>query len=115
MITKIALVATILFQCIAVFVAIRLTKVTKYNLSWILVSVGFLIMALSKVVELIPVLYERIPVDMNIIFTWMGFVTSLCFMVGLLLIRKIFNFIKKMEQARREAEKRSRGGHHRSN
>jgi signal transduction histidine kinase len=106
MVTKIALILSILLQFIAAFTAIRLTKVTKYNLSWMLISAGFLIMAMNRLFELIPVLYERIPIDMNIIFTWMGFLISLCFMVGLLLIRKIFNFIKKSETLRREAEER---------
>lgn len=106
MINDIALVVSILLQFIAAFVAIRLTKVTKYNLSWILISLGFLIMAVNRLFELIPKLYEKVPYNISVIFTWMGLFTSVCFMVGLLLIRKIFNFIKKVEQTRREAEKR---------
>jgi signal transduction histidine kinase len=106
MVTKIALIISILLQFIAAITAIRLTKVTKYNLSWILISSGFLIMAINRLFELIPKFYERIPIDMNIIFIWMGFVTSLFFVVGLFLIRKIFSFIRKAELARREYEKR---------
>ncbi|MDP4209923.1 MAG: histidine kinase [Bacteroidota bacterium] len=106
MVTKIALILSILLQFIAAIAAIRLTKVTKYNVSWILISAGFLIMAMNRLFELIPVLYERFPIDVNDIFIWMGFLTSLCFMVSLLIIRKIFTFINKMEQSRREAEKR---------
>src|SRR5208337_4182374 len=77
-----------------------------YNVSWILISIGFLIMAMNQLFELIPRLYERIPIDMNVIFIWMGLFTSLFFVVGVFLIRKIFNFIKRMEESRREAEKR---------
>jgi signal transduction histidine kinase len=106
MINDIALVLSILLQFFAAFVAIRLTKVTKYNLSWILISLGFLIMAMNRLFELIPKLYERVPYDINIIFTWMGLFTSICFTIGVLLIRKIFNFIKRLEESRREAEKR---------
>lgn len=106
MITKIALVLSILLQFFAAFAAIRLTKVTKYNLSWILISLGFLVMAINRLFELIPVLYEKIPIDMNVIFTWMGLITSFFVATGVLMIRKIFNFIKRAEQARREAEKR---------
>lgn len=106
MITQIALIVSILLQFIAAFAAIRLTKITKYNLSWVLISVGFLIMAMNRLFELIPRLYERIPVDMNVIFIWMGLSTSLFFTVGVFLIRKIFNFIKRVEQSRREAENR---------
>lgn len=106
MITQIALILSILLQFIAAVSAIRLTKVTKYNLSWVLISVGFLIMAMNRLFELIPRLYERIPIDMNVIFIWMGLFTSLFFTVGVFLIRKIFNFIKRVEQSRREAENR---------
>src|SRR5512138_681173 len=106
MITKIALVLSILLQFFAAFAAIRLTKVTKYNLSWILISLGFLVMAINRLFELIPVLYEKIPIDMNVVFTWMGLITSFLVATGVLMIRKIFNFIKRAEQARREAEKR---------
>jgi len=106
MITKIALVLSILLQFFAAFAAIRLTKVTKYNISWILISLGLLVMAINRLFELIPVLYEKIPIDMNVVFTWMGLITSFLIVTGVLMIRKIFNFIKRAEQARRESEKR---------
>jgi len=61
---------------------------------------------MNRLFELIPKLYERVPYDINIIFTWMGFFTSVCFTIGVLLIRKIFNFIKRLEESRREAEKK---------
>lgn len=106
MIAQIALILSILLQFIAAVTAIRLTKLTKYNLSWILISIGFLIMAINRLFELIPRLYERIPIDMNVIFIWMGLFTSFFFVVGVLLIRRIFNFLKRMEESRREAENR---------
>lgn len=106
MITKIALVLSILLQFFAAFAALRLTKITKYNLSWILISLGFLVMAINRLFELIPVLYEKIPIDMNEVFTWLGLITSFFIATGVLMIRKIFIFIKRAEQARREAEKR---------
>jgi signal transduction histidine kinase len=106
MVTKIALVLSILLQFLAAIAALRLTKVTKYNLSWILISLGFLVMAINRLFELIPVLYEKIPIDMNVVFTWMGLITSFFVATGVLMIRKIFKFINRMELARREAEKR---------
>jgi signal transduction histidine kinase len=106
MIPKIALVVTILLQFIATFAAIRLTRVTKYSISWILISSGFFVMAMHRSIELLPVLYEKIPIDMHVIYTWMTLITSIFFAIGVLLIRKIFNFIEKAEQSRREDEKR---------
>jgi signal transduction histidine kinase len=106
MITKITLVISIILQVVAAVAAIRLTRTTKYNLAWILITAGFLLMAVLRIFELIPVLDEKIPIDMSIVYTWLGLFTSLLFSVGVLLIRRIFNFIKKVEQSRREAEKR---------
>jgi signal transduction histidine kinase len=106
MITKIALIVSILLQFVAAFIAIRLTKVTKYNLSWILISTGFILMVLSRMIDIIPFFYEKMPFNTVAVITWIGFITSLFFVVGVILIRKIFNFLKKVEQSRREAEKR---------
>lgn len=106
MITKITLVLSILLQVIAAVAAIRLTRTTKYNLSWILITLGLLLMVVNRLFELIPVLDEKIPIDINLVYTWLGLFTSLLFSIGVILIRRIFNFIKKVEQTRREAEKR---------
>jgi signal transduction histidine kinase len=106
MITKIALIISLLLQFIAAIFAIRLTKVTKYNVSWILISFGFILIVVSRLIDVIPFFYEKIPFDTVSIITWMGFVTSLFFIVGVILIRKIFTFLEKVEQNRRETEKR---------
>jgi len=53
-----------------------------------------------------PFFYEKLPFDTVAIITWMGFITSLFFIVGVILIRRIFVFLKKVEETRREAEKR---------
>ena len=106
MITKIALIVSLLLQFVAAIFAIRLTKVTKYNLSWILISFGFILIVVSRMIDVIPFFYEKIPFNTVSIITWMGFVTSLFFIVGVILIKKIFNFLEKVEQSRREAEKR---------
>ena len=106
MITKIALILSLLIQFVAAILAIRLTKVTKYNLSWILISAGFFLMVVSRMIDVMPFFYEKIPFDTVAIITWMGFITSLFFIVGVILIRRIFMFLKKIEQARRESEKK---------
>jgi signal transduction histidine kinase len=106
MITKIALILSLLLQFVAAIIAIRLTKVTKYNLSWILISSGFFLMVVSRMIDVMPFFYEKIPFDTVTIITWMGFITSLFFIVGVILIRRIFVFLKKIEQTRREAEKK---------
>jgi signal transduction histidine kinase len=63
-------------------------------------------MAISRMIDVMPFFYEKIPFDTVSIITWMGFITSLFFIVGVILIRRIFIFLKKIEQTRREAEKK---------
>lgn len=106
MITKIALILSLVLQFVAAILAIRLTKLTKFNLSWVLISIGFIFMAISRMIDVMPFFYEKIPFDTVTIINWMGFVTSLFFIVGVILIRRIFVFLKKVEQSRREAEKK---------
>ncbi len=106
MITQIALFTSIVMQFVAALLAIRLTRVTKYNLSWILISAGFVLMALRRLIEIVPFFYEVPDEEMDRIFIWIGFITSLFITVGVFLIRKIFQFLKKAEDNRREAEKR---------
>ena len=106
MITKIALIMSIVLQFIAAFTAIRLTKVTKYNVSWVLISIGFVLVALQWLVELVPFFYERITMDIAVLEKWIGFVISLFFTVGVFLISRIFKFLKKLDDSRRESEKR---------
>ncbi|MDP4273600.1 MAG: histidine kinase [Bacteroidota bacterium] len=106
MVTKIALILSIALQFVAAFLAIRLTKVTKYNLSWILISAGFILMTISRFIDFIPILDEKIPINWKGVNIWVGFITSVFITVGVFLIRKIFKFLDKVEQSRREAEKR---------
>ena len=106
MVTKIALIVSILLQFIAAFTAIRLTKVTKYNVSWVLISLGFVLMAIQRLVELVPFFYERITVDISNLLVWLGFTVSLFIVVGVFLISRIFKFLKKVDESRRESEKR---------
>ena len=51
MILQIALIISILLQFIAAIVAITLIRKTKYNISWILVSIALLTMAVRRVIE----------------------------------------------------------------
>lgn len=49
------------FAVFAAAVAVKLTKVTKYNLSWILISFGFVIMAVQRLLEFLPFVTEFKP------------------------------------------------------
>lgn len=81
-------------------------KQTKFNLSWILFTIALTIMTLSRVTEY-PIVAENetdlIPPD---VFVWVGIATSLCFAVGVLLVKRIFTYITLAENERKISAQR---------
>ena len=103
MLLQFALILAMILQLFAAIISIRLTRVTKYNLSWMLISTGFVILAIRRFIEYIPLVSDA-SVNRQV-FIWLGVVASIFFAVGLLLIQKIFRYMKKMEDEKRELEK----------
>lgn len=101
----ITLAFTIILQFFAAAVAVKLTKVTKFNLSWILISFGFIFMAVQRLAEFLPFVTNFKPQDFRLFYIWLGAITSLFFAVGVFLIQKIFGYMKRVEQKTREQEK----------
>lgn len=105
MILKILFVIAIILQFFAVGVAIKLTRVTKYNFSWMLLTIGFILMAIMRLVEFLPYVSPIKPQDYREIFVWMGVITSLAFAIGVFMIQRIFKYMKRVEDSRRLTEK----------
>ncbi len=106
MVLKILLIISIILQLIAASIAVRLMSRTKYNSSWILITVALILMTVTRFAEYVQVAWERslnVPQDF---FVWMGVITSLCFAVGVFLVRKIFDWIDHLNRQRRLTEKR---------
>ena len=61
-------------QVAAAVIAISLFKRTKFNVSWILISSGFLLMTLSRVFELWPTIEPERAEQMVVIQRWLDFV-----------------------------------------
>ena len=93
-------------QVVAAIIAISLFKRTKFNVSWILISSGFLLMTLSRVFELWPTIEPESEEQMVVIQRWLDFVISLVLLIGVFYIRKIFLFMHRLDKLRRETEKR---------
>ena len=102
---QITLAVTIIVQFFAAAVALKLTKVTKYNISWILISLGFLFMAVQRLAEFLPFVTDFRSEDFELFYMWLGAITSLFFAIGVLLIQKIFDYIRKGERETRRHEK----------
>jgi len=105
MILKTLFVIAIILQFFAVGVAVKLTRVTKYNSSWMLLTLGFILMAVMRLVEFLPYVSNIKPQDYREIFVWGGVITSLAFAIGVFMIQKIFKYMKKAEDSRRLTEK----------
>lgn len=105
MILKILFVIAIILQFFAVAVALKLTRVTKYNFSWMLLTIGFILMAVMRLVEFLPYVSDIKPQDYREIFVWGGVITSLAFAIGVFMIQKIFKYMKRVEDSRRLTEK----------
>ena len=105
MLLQFALVLAMVLQVFAAGVSIKLTRVTKYNVSWMLISAGFIIMAIRCLVELLTTISDFAPQTFREVFVWLGVAVSFFFATGVFLIQKIFKYMKKVEQEKRDMEK----------
>lgn len=103
---KILLALSIVLQLVAAGIALRLFSVTKYALSWILITIGFLLMVILRFIEFLPFISDFKPDYFRELYIWMGVITSLFFATGVYLIQQIFNYMKKVEVERRKTERR---------
>jgi len=105
MLLQFALVLAMLLQVFAAGISIKLTRVTKYNVSWMLISAGFIIMAIRCLVDLLPTISNFTSQTFREVFVWLGVAVSFFFAAGVFLIQKIFKYMKKVEQEKRDMEK----------
>ena len=98
MVIEILLIISVVLQIVAAIVAIGLIRRTKYNLTC---------MAFMRLAEYVQITslktILRLPPEF---FVWMGVVTSLCVALGMLLVKRIFNYIASTENQRRISERR---------
>jgi signal transduction histidine kinase len=106
MVRLIALIISIVLQLIAGAIALRFMKLTKYRLSWMLLSSSFVFMAVRKIVELTE--YFRGPPSyrLQMLDEWIGVLISVMIIIGVILIREIFYSLKKAETDRLKTERR---------
>jgi len=106
MVLKIVIFLTIISIIIAAIVSLKLTKRTKYNLSWVFISLGFAALLMRMVLEALPFYFDVEPRYYRLLYIWLGVASSIFFAVGLILIRKIFLYMEKIEREKRASEKR---------
>lgn len=105
MVLKILLIITVLLQMVAVGMAVRMTRMTKFNSSWILFAVALTLMLASQVFDFIDILGIGAPLPKDV-SVWIGVIISLCFVVAIFYVRKLVYYISQMDYNRRLTEKR---------
>lgn len=101
-----AIIISIILQIIAASIAFRFMKLTRYRLSWILLSVAFVFMSVRTFIHLIGFFWGEPTERLMLIDEWLGVFISFMIFGGVILIREIFYSLKKAEIERIRAERR---------
>ncbi len=104
MLLKVALLLSMLFQIGAAIAAVSLIHRTRYNASWILISLGFVLMGFRGLIEFSGLFWETQLISKETVTDWIGVLVSLLIFLGLIFIRKIFNLLDRIAQLREERE-----------
>lgn len=102
----VALTISVLLQFIAAVIAISLIRRTKYNISWVLISVAFLIMAFRRLIEVVEVWQMDSKVTETLFNSWLAVAISVLMLLGVIYIKRIFNLQKRIDDMKRENESR---------
>jgi signal transduction histidine kinase len=106
MVRLVALLISITLQLIAAIFALRLMRVTKYRASWVLISLGFVLMAVKHAIKLIQFLNDDFSFYLTLADDWLGVIISFLFTAGVFLIGEIFYTLKRAELERNRSERR---------
>ena len=106
MIRLVALIISITLQIVAAVLAIRLVRVTKYRASWILISIGFILMALKMIIKLIQFINADFSFYLRPADDWLGVVIAFLFTAGVFLIGEMFYTLSRAEREHRRSERR---------
>jgi signal transduction histidine kinase len=85
------------------YYAVRLVRVTKYNLIWILFIIGFVVLAGERVLQL-WISYGNPEPLVNL--EWFDIVVSICMSVGIVLLDKLIIYIDRLNRHRQLLNKR---------
>lgn len=103
MVVKLLLCVAIIIQFVAMYYAIRLVRATKYNMIWVLFIVGFILLAIQRVLQLMMAHGEPVSAWTMV---WLDIFISLCVSVGVVLLDKLIIYIERLNRHRQMTEKR---------
>jgi signal transduction histidine kinase len=103
---KTALIISIVFQLLAAIIAVSLTRQAKFNFSWVFISIAFLLMAVRRILDIFPLYYNMPDEQLFVIDRLLGITISILLLIGVIFIRRLFKFLKRIDDIRRESENR---------
>ncbi len=106
MVRLIALIISIALQIIAAVIALRFMKMTRYRLSWILLSTSFVLMSLRTLIQLIEYFQGHPSFELTLMDDWMNVLISVLIISGVVLIRELFTSLKRAENDRMRSDRR---------
>ncbi|MCB2221684.1 MAG: sensor histidine kinase [Bacteroidetes bacterium] len=106
MFIKLALILSVVLQFAAAIIALSLVKRTRTNIAWWLISAGFLLMAIRRLIELLQVYDSQSKLITGMLSSWIGVLISIVILLSLIFIKRIFNIQKQIEELRKQNETR---------
>ncbi len=103
---KIALILSVVLQFAAAAIALSLLKRTRTNIAWWLISLGFLLMAIRRVFEVMEVYNPENDISSGLLNSWTAVVISVFMLLSLIFIKRIFNIQKQIDNLRKQNESR---------
>ena len=99
---------SVLLQVVAAVLAFRLMRVTEVRAAWILIAIGLVLMAVGRIIDVLPFLSIQITPEMSRLNEWVDVFISVVMVAGVALIAPLFYSIRQSENALRESEERYR-------
>lgn len=106
MFTTVALILSVILQFVAFFIAMSLIPRTKFNVAWISISAGFLLMVLRRLYDLYLVLYSSSEEVKTIVSSWIAVAISVSMVLAAIYIRKIFQQLDRINVIRKESQRK---------
>ncbi len=101
---QIALILSVIAQFIAFFITISLIPKTRFSIAWISISIGFLLMALRRLLEVFSFYHTVATDNLSNTNSWIAVIISFSMLIASIYIRKIFEVINRIHEFRKETE-----------
>jgi signal transduction histidine kinase len=106
MVLIIFLIIATISQIVGAVVAIRLVRRTKFNLSWVLIAIAIVLMAVQNVIRFVPHIWRELSYNVEMLINWLSIVAAIFIVCGVFLISKIFDYLQQVEKERKESEEK---------